>query len=1348
MKKNILKYSLFSLLFLCVSIGAKAEGDMSFIENKGQWMEQIQYKSPLNFGDIYFEKDNFTFILQDYSTINHNHEDFEHDHFHEEESINGHHYKMQFVGANEDVTFSEENKSQGYYNYFLGNDESKWASNVFLYKAITYHNIYDGIDMKVMGNGGDMKYEYYVEPYADVSQVKVRYLGLDAISIKNGALHYETSVASVSEMRPYVYQIIEGKRVVVKAEYILDDSSLEVSYNFPNGYDEAYELVIDPSIIFASYSGSTLNNFGYTATYDNDGNLYGGGIYFGDNAGLTGYPVLNAFQSTTTGGVTGSYSNGFPSDIAITKYSTDGSTLIYSTLIGGAHNEQPQSLFVNENGELVIYGRSYSTDFPTTAGAYQEDRNPVGTNSDIIVLKLGADGDTLVGSTYIGGDSNDGVNISANPSGYGATIKHNYADDGRGEVLVDDNGYIYIASCTQSTNLLPDSITSIKDTLGGYQDACLLKFNEGLTELMWGTYLGGAEHDASYGIKIDSLGYLFATGGTNSEDFPATLGGLNDTAFGGRADGFITKIDIDNDTILQSTYLGTPQYDQCFFIEIDDDNDIYVFGQTRGAYPVSAGVYSVPNSAQFIHKLNDDLTTTEFSTVFGNGTNANVNISPTAFLVDKCGKIYTSGWGGITNASNAGGDTQNMPITADALQSNTDGSDFHIMLLAKDATNLLYGSYYGGDQSSGGSGEHVDGGTSRFDRNGIVYQAVCASCGTAVSNFPTTAGAWAEQLNQNICNLGVIKLEVGVPSTDVDVEAFPTATGCAPLTVIFDSELINVTEFSWDFDDGNTSNLSTPIHTFVDTGYYRVRLIGIDSTSCNVADTAYLDVYVDDDTLVANFQNSVQIDCSTRNVVLQSPSNYPTTTFYWDMGDGNTYNTPSVNHTYASAGDYTIFLRVSDSTSCELADSMEYDVSIPPLLVNEFTVSDTFGCIPLVVDFENLYTVFDEVYWSFGENGQSDIQSQTSYTYENVGNYQVELIVVDSSTCNQADTSYINITTGDEIVTADFDATILSDCDSLLSIELDNQSLDATIYTWDFDDGNFSNVEEPGIYDYTTIGGYTIMLIAENPALCNVVDTVSQSFVLKPNGVIDFNIEPVCEGNVIVLENYGDENANYIWRWINNTSEVYEPEISFNHSGDYVISLEMHDTSTCNLIAIHQDTVSVLERPIALFTTDTSYYLYPDDTYFYNQSQHFDGFQWSFGDGSIDTVEESPIHFYEQLYEMRPCLSVCNEACEDTFCKDIYIDFIPLIGVPNAFSPNDDGVNDVIFVEGVGVTALSFKVFNRWGELIFETNDQSIGWDGTYFGVPQEMEVYTYVVNAVFYDESSTVLKGNISLIR
>ena len=643
--------SLFLLLPAIITIGQNASIDpaqtdmisastseFKLIENKGQWDELIAYKANLSIGALFLEKDALTFNLHEGDLYHRHHGCATGGNVCSHNGFEGHAFRIEFMNASPEVGFTEEYELPFYHNYFIGNDESKWAGNVRLYNEVTYRDLYSDIDMKIFGKNEDrIKYEFYVAPGGDPDQIALQYVGLEDMRLRKGALFYSTTVADIEELAPYAYQVIEGKYKKVACNYILRGNT--VTFEFPKGYDNSYELVIDPTLVFSSYSGSTGDNFGYTATYDDNGNLYGGGI-----ALATGYPtVTGSYQTTFAGGNPGG--NGILADMAISKFNAAGNNLIYSTYIGGSDNDQPHSMIVDAAGNLHVYGRSYSNDYPVTTGALDPTHNG---GSDIVVSKLNIGGTTMIGSTFLGGSGDDGVNIAAQATTV-SSLKFNYADDARGEIILDDQGDIYIASCTRSTNL--QTFQATQNALAGSQDACVFKLNSNLTLMLWGTYLGGSGDDAAYSLKLDGQGNLFTCGGTSSTNFPASGGALLSSFQGGRADGFIAKYNANNGVFQRATYNGTSDYDQNYFIEIDEKDFIYVYGQTEGSYPVSPGVYNNPGSSQFIHKLGNNLNTTEFSTVFGSGS-SRINISPTAFLVDKCENIYISGWGGSTNGVN------------------------------------------------------------------------------------------------------------------------------------------------------------------------------------------------------------------------------------------------------------------------------------------------------------------------------------------------------------------------------------------------------------------------------------------------------------------------------------------------------------------------------------------------------------------------------------------------------------------------------------------------------------------------------------------------------------------------
>ncbi|HEY0261903.1 MAG TPA: hypothetical protein VGB95_02680, partial [Chitinophagales bacterium] len=693
-----------------------SENPMLFTKNTGQWDSRIYYIADLTIGKLLLERNQITFAVSDFSAYEMAHNTGT------SHTVHEHIFRLKFEGANTESLVPSE-VEEAYRNYYLGNNPANWRSNVPVYKKNTFKNLYAGIDLEVSGDETGFTYEYTIQPNANPRQIRQVYEGIDEVQIENGEIHYTTNISSVKEKNIAAYQIINGEKRAVEC-VIKKSGKNRVFFDFPNGYNHSQKLVIDPTIDFGTYTGSTADNWGYTATYDNNGSMYIGGLASNLLGGA--YPTTTGAFQTTYGGGTGdgSANSGsgisYSCDMAITKYTPSGNALMYSTYLGGSDNETPNSLVVDGQGNLIIYGVAYSANYPVSAGAYDNSYNGSG---DIVVTKFNASGSALLGSTFVGGTNSDGTNGPADEFTFGG-LKFNYGDQNRGEVNIDVANDIYVGSITSSTNF-PTTTGVYQTSNHGLQDGCIFKLNNNCSALLWSTYLGGANNDACYDLDIKANGEIYVCGGTMSSDFSTTSGVLHPTYLGGTYDGFISHISGDGSTLLQSTYIGTSGNDQTYLLQTDGIGDVYFVGQTTGAYPVVNAVYSNPNSGQFISSVNATLDTVRYSTVFGNG-NGQPNISPTAFLVDTCKNVYVTGWG--ARAGTFGSyttDINNMPLTSDAQQSSTDGTDFYHFVLAKNAVGILYGSYFGGN----GTIEHVDGGTNRFDSRGIIYEAICAGCG-------------------------------------------------------------------------------------------------------------------------------------------------------------------------------------------------------------------------------------------------------------------------------------------------------------------------------------------------------------------------------------------------------------------------------------------------------------------------------------------------------------------------------------------------------------------------------------------------------------------------------------------
>ena len=747
--KRYISVAITIVLFLSNIKSFCQYANLEFIENKGQWDQSVKFKGVLNNGAFFLREKGFrvsqsnSHDLQKLSllhgvspgTANMQNKaaksvipDNDHD---DVITVHSHAYDVQFLNAQTPAIVSDKPLNT-YNNYFIGNDPSKWKGNCRIYQAVNYQNIYPGIDVRYYTNEGKLKYDVVVHPGAKLSRLAMKYEGVDELKVKNEELVIKTSVGETHELAPYAYQVIGGIKKEVGCRFKVTGKTVQFA---TDNYSDSSVLIIDPTLVFSTFSGSSADNWGYTATYGPDGSFYAGGIVFDP-----GFPTNpGAYNTSYNGGVTDNEKIG-AFDIGLIKFSPNGANRTYATYLGGTKgNEQPHSLVVDAQGELVMAGRTNSPDYPTKSG------DKPGGNYDIVLTKLNATGSALIGSRIIGGSGIDGVNIKTKypASSSVISIRRNYGDDARSEVILDNAGDVILASNTQSADF-PTTPAAFQKASAGNQDGVIIKMSPDLSNILFSTLLGGSGNDAAFVLAINPTdNNIYIGGNTDSTDLPGDkTNALHPTYQGGPTDGFVSIISPDGSKLIKTTYIGTAGVDMLYGIQFDKFGFPYIMGTTTSDnWPVINAAFSQSKGKQFIAKLKPDLSAYEYSTVFGTG-NKSPNLSPVAFLVDRCENVYMSGWGGgqasaTGNYASAG--TAGLTVTSDAIQSTTDNKDFYFFVLERNATRQLYGSFFG---QNGGFGEHVDGGTSRFDRNGVIYQAICANCGRDVA-FPTTPGVWS-----------------------------------------------------------------------------------------------------------------------------------------------------------------------------------------------------------------------------------------------------------------------------------------------------------------------------------------------------------------------------------------------------------------------------------------------------------------------------------------------------------------------------------------------------------------------------------------------------------------------------
>lgn len=905
--KELIKLSLWGILLLAGSI---ASGQAIFIENKGQWSGDFQRKLELSAGAVFFSDNHYRVALVD---VPHSHsqklrqfQKFQHQHQHPNKITA---FEVQFVGAKENGKW-ESNRGKAHpRNYFLGSNKGAWQANVASSFGIEQSEIYPGVLVEFHGDDGELKYNFHLAPKADPSLIKMQYNGVENLQLVGDRLLIETAIGKVWERIPESYQMINGKKKLVSVSYVLEGNTVRFKVG---KYQTEHPLIIDPSLDFSTFSGSTDLNFGNSATYGEGGTMYGAGVNFGVN-----YPTtLGAFQTGFAG------DSIFNVDVTISKFSPDGQQLLYATYLGGRDIEVVHSLISDEQGNLILLGNTGSDNFPLTNNAFQKvfgggdfeqsfTFNNFDQGSDIFISKLSSDGSQLLASTYWGGSKNDGFNRD---------LYYNYGDHYRGEVYLTENDEILVVSNTFSMDV-PMGTRPNGGRNQNSQDALIGLFSADLSQNLWGTYFGGLKAESGYGIRSHEND-VFITGGTDSEDLPTNPTVINDRLVG-NIDGYLARFDLQTGSFRACTYFGTPAYDQSFFLDLDYNGDLYITGQSKGNLAVSPGVYNNPNSTQFVAKIDTSLKQVIWQTTVGSSQNKQ-DLVPSAFMVDQCQNIYLSGWNGASNMvgfpGTQNGNTLGLPTTGDAYQANTDGSDFYFLILGHNANRLAYASYLGGNDN-----EHVDGGTSRFNKDGTIYQAVCSNCNNL--SFPTTPAAYSANAGGVNCNMAVFKFSFNqILSADARI-SFSTENDsiCDGLIVNLNNRSLNATNYRWDFGNGDSSYAKNPQVVYRELGNYEIRLIAFD-TICQITDTAYLQInHTTASAPSANFMSDY-IPCDSELTARFDNLSLRADAYLWDFGDGVKMQGKNVTHQFPAFGSYEVML-IAQDTLCQRADTIYKEVS-------------------------------------------------------------------------------------------------------------------------------------------------------------------------------------------------------------------------------------------------------------------------------------------------------------------------------------------------------------------------------------------------------------------------------------
>ena len=632
---------------------------------------------------------------------------------------------MHLVGGNAQPQIVAGSQLPGVTNYYIGSDPSQWRTGVKQYTGVSYRNVYPGVNMAFHGEQRQLEFDFIVAAGASPAPIHLGFSGARKIATDaSGNLLLSSAAGDVVMHKPVAYQEINGQRQTVAAEFT-QVSNHQVGLAL-GSYDRSRELVIDPSLSYATYLGGSNEDEAFAIALDASGNAY----------------VTGQTKSPTFGGKAA----GPTFNVFVTKLNSTGTALVYTDILaatgGGANCSASgtgscsgNAIAVDSKGNAYVAG-SATAGFPTQS-AFQASFG--GGANDAFVLKLNSSG-TLMYSTYLGGSGDDSANA----------------------IAVDGSGNAYVAGGTQSTDF--PLVSAIQSSHSG-NDAFVTKIASAGTSLVYSTYLGGSSTNVGTGIALDSSNNAYVTGITDSNDFP-TMTGVAQTGYGGGDDGFVTEVKADGSAWVYSTYLGGSGTDDALGIAVDAAGEAYVTGSTNSSnFPTANAAQNTlgGNSATnvFVTKLNAGATALIFSTYYG----GNLDDAGNGIALDSFGDAYVTGTATSSNypVTSGGG---SLHGTSDALVTEFSNTGF-----------VVYSSYLGGGGTENQElvGGNLTGpyGAIAVDSSSNAYLAGI----TASSRLPGYRWSGAAHYGGGLADGFVAK--VGAAPADFSVAISPASTSTA-----------------------------------------------------------------------------------------------------------------------------------------------------------------------------------------------------------------------------------------------------------------------------------------------------------------------------------------------------------------------------------------------------------------------------------------------------------------------------------------------------------------------------------------------------------------------------------------
>lgn len=617
----------------------------------------------------------------------------------------------------------------------------------------------------------------------------------------------------------------------------------------------------------------------------------------------------------------------------------------------------------------------------------------------------------------------------------------------------------------------------------------------------------------------------------------------------------------------------------------------------------------------------------------------------------------------------------------------------------------------------------------------------------------TTAGAVSVNLlvtSASGCTASITKpLTVG----QIPTSSFSYSFNCIKDSVIFTNTSSissgSITGSLWNFGDfSSTSNLTNPRHNYNATGNYTATLVSTSNFSCSSTSTVLVSLT---NKVSANYSISATNFCIGSAISFSNASTYSLSAinaWAWNFGDGGTSTQQNPSYTYTASGTYSITLQSTAADGCKGIITKTVSINAKPVV--QFTTTILSACATKTIGFNSTSTApaGSTYLWNFGD-GNSSTSQNPIYAYATTGTYSVKLVVKAPGGCADSltKTSYITI---NSTPVSNFS---LSTTCVFTNINFINNSTISTgsisSWNWNLGDGvgSTSNLQNPS-YTYSVAGTYTVNLSSASNLGC--VGTYSQVVNITNKPVANFTSNSLinCSGETLSFNNLSTPatGSTYFWSFGNGGSSFQQnPIYTYSTSGFYAIKLVVSSSSACADSITKPYNVSLPLPPTPLFSDSV---ITNGVVSFKNLSINSVSVKWDFGDNQNSTID-SPTHTFPDVLNYNVCLTAYNSlSCTATTCRSIYVGLSSIVAIPSAFTPNSDNSNDELKVRGGPFLNMEFNILNEWGNLIFSSTSQDVGWDGRFNGELQPVGAYQYTFKGKTIENKNINLYGVVNLVR